>query len=178
MADTQEYYGRYTRVQPVSASRAASQYKHEEQRHGAQFRQSHLERLRFLASGRCRLPSGKGAQLSTSCNTYSICSALRDMSYQAERCWCRGRMQWWWDGDGRPEMPEAVTWPVRGLQWFGKPLDIKDPIDISCNVWSSPVISKGLHWQKVTAEMLVPCSEQLATNYASDWKAMIHNHCS
>lgn len=41
------------------------------------------------------------------------------------------------------------------LAWLGKPLDIKDPTDISREVWSNPVAELGFKWQKEIAEILI-----------------------
>ncbi|QDS72988.1 hypothetical protein FKW77_008877 [Venturia effusa] len=41
------------------------------------------------------------------------------------------------------------------VAWLGKPLDIKDPTDITHIVWSNPDVKTGLHWQKSIAELLV-----------------------
>lgn len=44
------------------------------------------------------------------------------------------------------------------LAWWGKPLDIKDPIRVDAMVWSNPVPEEGLKWQSCVANMLVWCS--------------------
>lgn len=41
------------------------------------------------------------------------------------------------------------------VAWFGKPLDIKDPTDISHNVRGNSAVETGLRWQKTIAEILV-----------------------
>lgn len=43
------------------------------------------------------------------------------------------------------------------VAWLGKPLDIKDPTDISHDVWSNRNIETELRWQKKIAEVLVQC---------------------
>ncbi|KAE9969767.1 hypothetical protein BLS_005231 [Venturia inaequalis] len=41
------------------------------------------------------------------------------------------------------------------VAWIRKPLDIKDPTDISLNIWSNPDLETGLRWQKAIANILV-----------------------
>lgn len=41
------------------------------------------------------------------------------------------------------------------VAWFGKPLDIKDPTDISSTVWNSPVKETKSQWQMIITRLLV-----------------------
>jgi hypothetical protein len=54
------------------------------------------------------------------------------------------------------------------LAWWGKSLDIKDPIRIDAVVWSNPVPEEALKWQACVANMLVWCT------WLKSWDFLLH----